>query len=102
LTPNLNSNCAGTKLNIFTAIASWAPKKTPSLLVAQSEKFGVGTCLFIGDHCYAGPDIVQNSTNIAEEQSSPIVLDDFPDTLLTPQTKQVQNIDVTTGNIRNY
>jgi hypothetical protein len=39
---------------------------------------------------------------IAEEQSSPIVLDDFPDTLLTPQTKQVQNIDVTTGNIRNY
>jgi hypothetical protein len=35
-------------------------------------------------------------------ESSPIVLDDFPDTLLTPQTKQVQNIDVTTGNIRNY
>ena len=57
---------------------------------------------FIGDHCYAGPDIVQNSTNIAEEQSSPIVLDDFPDTLLTPQTKPVQNIDVTTGNIGNY
>ena len=47
LTPNLNSNCAGTKFNIFTAIASWSPKKTPSLLVAQSEKFGVGRSLLI-------------------------------------------------------
>ena len=60
------------------------------------------TCLFIGDHCYAGPDIVQNSTNTAEEQSSPILLDDFPDTLLTPQTKLVQNTDVTTFVQVNY
>jgi hypothetical protein len=47
LTPNLISNCAGTKRNIFTAIASGAPKKTSSLLVAQSEKFGVGRSLLI-------------------------------------------------------
>jgi hypothetical protein len=44
------------------------------------------------------PDIVQIST---EEQSSPIVLSGFPDTLLMPQTKLVQNIDVTTGTCNN-
>jgi hypothetical protein len=44
------------------------------------------------------PDIVQIST---EEQISPIVLSGFPDTLLMPQTKPVQNIDVTTGTCNN-
>jgi hypothetical protein len=43
-------------------------------------------------------NIVQIST---EEQSSPIVLSGFPDILLMPQTKPVQNIDVTTGTCNN-